>query len=78
MISDVHALSGKLIYWENKIKNGDLQHFQETKNNYSESYYGSTNHINIIKNLRSKFKRRFYNDFKILVPVAQFIILNPC
>ncbi|XP_050065732.1 general transcription factor II-I repeat domain-containing protein 2A-like [Aphis gossypii] len=75
MISDVQAFSSKLAYWENKMKNGDFQHFptlQETIINYSENIYEPTNHINIIQHLRSEFKRRF-NDFKILEPVAQFI-----
>lgn len=72
MISDVQAFSSKLAYWENKLKNGDVQHFptlQETIINYSENIYDPTNHINIIQHLRSEFKRRF-NDFKILEPVA--------
>lgn len=51
MISDVHTFSNKLAYWENKMKNGDLQHFpalQETINNYSENNYNLTNHISIL------------------------------
>ncbi|KAF0737720.1 general transcription factor II-I repeat domain-containing protein 2-like, partial [Aphis craccivora] len=75
MISHVQAFSSKLAYWENKMKNGDFQHFptlQETIINYSENFYEPTNHINIIQHLRFEFKRRF-NDFKILEPVAQFI-----
>jgi len=77
MISDVQAFSSKLAYWENKMKNGDFQHFptlQETIINYSENINEPTNHINtsIIQHLRSEFKRRF-KEFKILEPVAQFI-----
>jgi len=44
------------------MKNGDVQHFptlQESIINYSENIYDSTNHINIIQHLRSKFKRKF-------------------
>ncbi|KAE9521271.1 hypothetical protein AGLY_018334 [Aphis glycines] len=75
MITDVQAFFSKLAYWENKMKNGDFQHFptlQETIINYSENIYEPKNHIIIIQHLRSEFKRRF-NDFKILEPVAQFI-----
>ncbi|KAL4153007.1 hypothetical protein QTP88_000840 [Uroleucon formosanum] len=75
MISHVQAFSSKLAYWENKMKNGDFQHFptlQETIINYSENIYEPTNHINIFQHLCSEFKRRF-NDFKILELVAQFI-----
>jgi len=52
MISDVQAFSSKLAYWENKIKNGDVQHFptlQDTIINYTENIYDPTNHINIIQ-----------------------------
>jgi len=64
MISDVQAFSSKLAYWENKIKNYDVQNFptlQETIINYSKNIYDPTNHINIIQHLRSEFKKRF-ND----------------
>lgn len=57
------------------MKNDDVQHFytlQQTINNYSENIHDPTNHINIIQNLWSEFKRRFI-DFKTLEPVSQFI-----
>ena len=57
------------------MKNYHVQHFptlQETITNYSKNIYNPPNHMNIIQQLRSEYKRRF-DDFKILEPVAQFI-----
>lgn len=59
MIADVQAFSSKLAYWENKIKNCDVQHFSmilKTINNDFENIYDPTNHINIIQYLRFEFK----------------------
>lgn len=61
------------------MKNSEVLRFPtlyETINNNLENIYDPKNHILcIVPHLRSEFKRRF-NDFKILEPVARFI-LNP-
>ncbi|CAH1963680.1 unnamed protein product [Acanthoscelides obtectus] len=76
MISDIKAFIKKLEFWEQSLIDSDTSHFRVLSEKISQSPlepYDSKYHVEIVSNLKDKFKTRF-KDFNEIAIVAQFVV----